>query len=444
MSQPSAVAQPPARLAVRAGASVPGMYLMLLAAWLFDFQSGGEGEGVEIQAFFAAAYVFSSVMLLIGDRATGQRVHGLFTLLVCGGLYLAVGIASGLINGQNPYPILRNGMSVVIYLSAAYFTARVVLASDPAKLRFVLSVFCFLYAIAAYFIFDRTSGGVDFERVRFQIIGASAVGALGYVVLAPLFKLSKIELAAMAANVIILLISVTRSFLLAFGAQAAIFIGQIRRVFSPRLIALGVLGAFALLGLLTYGQNQLIRWSDRILGGGGSGFSEYQTVYTRLSEWEFMLRAWLQSFDHFLFGSGIAEKAYYFLPREAGGGTEFMVGFGHNQIISLIFTAGLVGGLPLVLLQWMHVLRAWRFLRAVIRMPHLRTDAVFLGAWGATIILGHNATNLLASTFSGRGSSLWFGIGTGLLLGAQALFDPANVPRTAQRALPRASRYLPA
>jgi hypothetical protein len=420
------------------------MYILLLAAWLFDFQSGGEGEGVEVQAFYAAAYVFSSVMLLIGDRAAGQRVQGLFALLVCGGLYLAIGIASGLINGQTPYPILRNGMSVVIYLSAAYFTARVVVTSDPAKLRQILSVFCFLYAIAAYFIFDRTAGGIDFEKVRFQIIGASAAGALGYVVLAPLFKLSKIELAAMLANVVILLISVTRSFLLAFGAQAAIFIGQIRRVFSPRLIALGVLGAFALLGLLTYGQSQLLRWSDRILGGGGSGFSEYQTVYTRLSEWEFMLRAWLQSSDHFLFGSGIAAKAYYFLPREAGGGSEFMIGFGHNQIFSIIFTAGLVGGLPLVLLQGVHVWRAWRFLRNAIRLPHLRTDAVFLGAWGATIILGHNATNLLASTFAGRGSSLWFGIGTGLLLGAQALFDPANARQSTPRPAPRASRFLPA
>jgi hypothetical protein len=423
---------------------VPGMFLLLLAAWLFDFQSGSQGEGAEVQAFFAAAYVFSSVMLWIGDRAIGQRVQGLFALMVCGGLYLAVGIASGLINGQDPYPILRNGMSVVIYLSAAYFTARVVLTSDPAKLRHVLSIFCFLYAIAAYFIFDRNAGGIDFEKVRFQIIGASAAGALGYVVLAPLFKLTRIELAAMAANLVILLISVTRSLLLAFGAQAAIFIGQIRRVFSPRLIALGVLGAFALLGLLTYGQNQLIRWSDRILGGGSSNFSEYQTVYTRLSEWEFMLRAWLQSFNHFLFGSGIAAKAYYYLPREAGGDSEFMVGFGHNQFFSIIFTAGLVGGLPLLLLQGAHVLRAWRFLRMVIRMPRLRTDAVFLGAWGATIILGHNATNLLASTFSGRGSSLWFGIGTGLLLGAQALFDPANAPRVAPRATPRASRHLPA
>jgi hypothetical protein len=42
-----------------------------------------------------------------------------------------------------------------------------------------------------------------------------------------------------------------------------------------------------------------------------------------------------------------------------------------------------------------------------------------------------------------RGSSLWFGIGTGLLLGAQAMFDPANRPGAATRAPPRASRYQP-
>ncbi len=443
MSQPSTVARTPARSVARAGGSVPKMFILLLAAWLFDFQSAGEGEGVNVQAYFAAAYVFSLVMLLIGDRASGQSVQGLLSLLGCGALYLAVGIASGLIYGQDPYPILRNSMNVVIYISAAYVTARVVLTSDPARLRLVLSVFCFLYAISAYFIFDRTAGGIDLEKIRFQIIGASAVGALGYVVLAPLFKLSKIEIAGMAANGLIVLLSVTRSFLLVIAAQAAIFVGEIRRVFSPRLIALAVLGAVTLLAVLIYGEQQLTRWSDRILGGG-SKFAEYQTFYTRLSEWEFMLRAWMQSVEHFMFGSGIAAKAFYFLPREAGGGTEFMIGFGHNQHLSIIFTAGVIGGLPLLLLQWSHLFAAWRFLRRVIRLPHLRNDAVFLGAWGATMIIGCNANNLLSSNFTGRSSSLWFGIGTGLLLGAQALFDPANAKPAAPRAPARASRYLPA
>jgi hypothetical protein len=443
MFQSMAAERPTAGSTVRTAAGVPWAFSLLMAAWLFDFRSAGEGEAVNIQGFFAAAYVFALVMLLIGDRSTSKRIHGLSALIACGGLYLLVGIVSSLANGLTPYPILRNSICVAIYLSAAYATARLMVSIDPAKLRQVLAVFCLLFAVSAYFISNLTVGGVDLDRVRFEIIGASAIAALGYVVLAALFKLSKIEIAAMGVNGIILLLSVTRSFLLVLGVQAMVFVGQVRRVFSPRLIAFGLLGMVVLVGVLNYGQNQLTRWSDRILGSGGSDFAEYQTFYTRLSEWEFMLSEWTKSISHFLFGSGISAISIYHLPREIGGGTEFMVGFGHNQHLSMLFTAGLVGGLPLLLLQWFQIFLGWRFLRQAIRLPHLRNDVVFLGAWGATMILGHGALNTVSATFATRGSSLWFGIGTGLLLGAQALFDPANNQRTAPRAPARSSRLLP-
>jgi hypothetical protein len=383
-------------------------------------------------------------MLLIGDRTVGSRIQGLAALMTCGAIYLGVGIASGLLNGQMVYPVLRNSFNVAIYLSAAYVTARVVFTTDPARLRFVLAIFCLLYAGSAYLTFDASAGGVDLEKVRFQIVGASAIAALGYVVLAALFKLTKIEIAATALNGLIVLLSITRTYLLVLLAQAAVYIGQVRKVFSPRLIAAGVLGFVALAGVLTYGQQQVVRWEDRIVGSGGSDFTEYQTVYTRLSEWQFMLTDWTLSPDHFLFGSGIAARTTYYKPRELGTGSEFMIGFGHNQHLSMPFTAGAVGGLPLLFLQWFQAFVAWRFLRHTIRMPHLRGDAVFLGAWGATIILGYLTLNMFSATFTVRGMSLWFGIGTGLLLGAQALFDPDNAPRKAQPAAPRTARYLPA
>lgn len=428
----------------RAAAGVPKMFILLLAAWLFDFQSEGEGQGLAIQGYFAAAYGFAVVMLLIGDRAAGIRIRGLSMLMTCGALYLGVGIGSGILNGQPTYPILRNAFSVAIYLSAAFFTARVVVTTDPARLRQVLALFCLAYAIAAYLILSQVLGGVDLDRARFQIVGTSAVAALGYMPLAALFKLSKVELAALSVNSVIVLFSITRTYLLVLVAQASIFTGQVRRVFSPRLIVVGMLGIVALAGALTFGERQVLRWQERITGSGSSEFTEYQTVYTRLSEWNFMLGDWTKSVENFLFGSGIAARTTYYKPRELGTGSEFMIGFGHNQHLSMPFTAGLLGGIPLLMLQWFQAWLAWRFLRRTISFPQLRNDAVFLGAWGATIVLGYLALNLVSATFTVRGFSLWFGIGTGLLLGAQALFDPANAQRSAPRAPPLASRYLPA
>jgi hypothetical protein len=300
-------------------------------------------------------------------------------------------------------------------------------------------VFCLLYAVSTYLVIGQIGGEVDLDRARYQIVGASAVAALGYVVLAALFKLSKIEMAAMAINGVIVLLSITRTFLLVLFTQALVFVGQVRRVFSPRLIAVGVLGLVALVGVLTFGERQVVRWQERITGSGSSTYIEYQTVYTRLSEWEFMLSDWTKSTDNFLIGSGIAARTTYFKSRELGGGSDFMVGFGHNQHLSMPFTAGAVGGLPLLFLQFFQAWLAWRFLRQTIRSPHLRSDAVFLGAWGAAIVLGYFALNLVSPTFAVRAMSLWFGVGTGLLLGAQALFDPINRPSRAPPTQPRGS-----
>lgn len=420
------------------------MFILLLAAWLFDFQSGGQGAGVDIQAYFAATYIFALVMLLIGDRAGGTRIDGLPALMICGTFYLGVGIASGLVNGQELYPILRNSLNVAIYLSSAFVTARVVVVTEAARLRLILAIFCLLYAAFAYIIFNITAGGIDFERVRYQIVGASAIAALGYVVLTALFKLTKVELAAMAVNGLLVLLSITRTFLLVLAAQATIYVGQARRVFSPRAILAGLVGLAALVGVATFGERQLTRWQDRIFGSGGAEYGEYQSVYTRFSEWDYMWRSWTQSADNFLFGSGIAAKTTYYKPTELGAGSEYMVGFGHNQHLSMTFTAGLLGGIPLLVLQFLQGYLAWRFLRQTIRFPRLRNDVVFLGAWGATMVIGTLALNIVSATFTFRGASMWYGIGTGLLLGARALFDPANAPQAGRATLPRARRYQPA
>jgi hypothetical protein len=157
-----------------------------------------------------------------------------------------------------------------------------------------------------------------------------------------------------------------------------------------------------------------------------------------------MISEWTLSVWRFLFGSGLAARTVYDEASALTGGTGFMIGFGHNLHLSLLFIAGAVGGFPLLFLQWHQVFLSWRFLRRTIAFPDLRNDAVFLGAWGATILLGYFAVNFVSAPFVSRGPSFWFGIGTGLLLGAQARFDPANALRPKQASLPARGRLRPA
>ena len=425
MLERHAITAPLAPAHARPGRRLPLAYSLMIAAWVLDFRSEGQGQGLAIQAVWLSLYLLGLLLFVVSDRQRGLQIRGLPSLLLCGALYLIVAIASGIDYDQPIYPILRNGTSVFVYLSGAYATARVVMTHDPAILRKLLAVFCAVYAVTFFFIFEVTSGGINLSTIRYQIIGTSSIAALGYVTLTLLFRLTYVELAALVANLVILLIAVTRTFLFSFAAQILPLLIEFRRVFSPRLALVGLAGIAVFLGVSQFGGGQVVRWEDRLAGRDAHDVG-YQTYFTRLEEWEYMYGEWTSTGSKFMLGAGLAAQTKYHNVRAAGGNEENMIGFGHNQHLSLLFDAGVIGGIPILLVQFLQAALALRFLRRVVQFRGRRSDVLFLGAWGATIVLGNVAANFLAASFVLRGLALWYGIGTGLLLGAQARFDPAN------------------
>ena len=409
-----------------ASGAVPWSFLLLVAAWLPDFQSASAGQGLAIQLTLLGIYAFALAVFAVARIGSPERISGLGALVVLGVNYLAVGVLSGLARGDSIYPMLRNALGVFVYLTAAWSTAKVMLEAHPARLRQGLAWLCLPYALAAFVIFNTMSGGVDFTRVRYQIIGTSSLAALGLLVTFAMFRLSPVQVVTMVANLAILLVSVTRTFLVVLMAQGLIVLTGLRHVVSKRLFVAGL----AIIGLvgtaLVFAGDQVARWQARLGGAGGSETVRDQTFFTRLSEWEFMVSSWTGSLGNFLFGSGFAARTQFFEPRELGGREQFMIGFGHNQHLSMLFNGGLLGGMPLlVLMVWFGWLSI-RFLRNAARARRRDSHVIFLGAWGATIVIGALVSDFFAASFILRGQALWYGIGTGLLLGAQARFDPAN------------------
>lgn len=428
MLQTSASTHRPGGAMAPAAYGVPKTFVLLALAWLLDFPSERAGADLNIQAFFAGLYLLSLTLFVAGERDTDKRIAGLLPFMALGAIYLVVTVTVGLLNNQPTYAVLRNALTVFVYFSATYVTARVVMTSEPSRLRPVLAWICLAYVVANLLMANLRSGGLDFLQVRYQIIGVSANAALGYIVLTLIFRLSRAEWISMIVNGIIILLSITRSYLLVVLAQFLVLTGLLHKTFSPRIIGFGMLALGALAGAGIFAQAQLFRWQSRLFGLGSKN-TESWTLQTRLSEWNFMYDEWTGSLSQFFLGSGIAAETRYFLPAELGGAAEYMIGFGHNQHLSMLFTGGILVGLPLMIMQFRQGLKGWRFVRQAIRYPHLRDDAVFLGAWGGVTVIGCLAISFVDPIFSYRGDALWYGIGAGLLLGAAARFDPANAPR---------------
>lgn len=409
-------------------ARLPWLFAIMIGAWAFDFQSAGQGQGLGIQSIFLGTFLGAFALFVALERSSPIRIPGLLPVLAAGALYLTVGISAGLINSQPIYPLLRNAASVLVYLIATYATARTLAVNRPAVVRQLLAVFCLTFLVARPVIYSILQGGIDLETVRFQIIGGSAVAATGYIALSMLFRLRAVELATIVVNLAVLVFAVTRTFLVVLMVQAVASLDEARRLLNPRLV-IGVAGAvLALVAIFTLDRDQAERWGDRLGTSGRSGNIEFQTWYTRTSEWEFMLREWTASSRNLMIGSGFAAQTKYFLGSDYGARSENMTGFGHNQHISMLFNGGILGGLPLLIVMWINAWRGLRFLRKVARHADQRGDLAFLGAWGAMIVLGVLASDFLSASFSARGTALWYGIGTGLVLGVLACFDPGNAP----------------
>lgn len=396
------------------------LYGLLVAAWMFDFQSEGAGQGLAIQSFILIGYLTFLAGFFLATWPHRGRIPGVAPLIICTLVYLLTAVVSGLSRGQDPYALFRHALTILVYLSSAYATARMVVQGSPALLRRVLGWLCLGYAISAFIIVLIFQGGVDISTVRYQIQGSSSIAALGLITLALVFKLSRVEVVAGAINAAMVFLSVTRTSLLVVAAQGILLIPEFRRVLRPRLLVVISAGICLLATFLMYGGESADRWVQRLFVRWDFG-GEDPTYLTRLHEWQYMWDEFLSSADKFLFGSGLAAETYYWLPKEvAGGGDFYSIGFGHNQHLSLLFTAGMFGGFPLLLLQFMQGWQGgWLFAKTRLMVAG-HSELMFLGAWGATIVLGTLVGNFVFSCFISRGFSLWYGVGTGLLLGSLA------------------------
>jgi hypothetical protein len=146
--------------------------------------------------------------------------------------------------------------------------------------------------------------------------------------------------------------------------------------------------------------------------------------------------------DTFLLGNGLAAETEYWNPKSVGGGREYDIGFGHNQHLSMLFVAGFMGGGPILLIQFIQFFAAIQMLYRMAGRNQPWSDSMLLGAWGAASVIGYVVGGFLAPTFAGRGAAVWYGVGTGLMLGAQAQFDPRNAHVFGAMALPAPLREI--
>ena len=400
-------------------------YFFMCYAWIFDFRSEGAGSSFATQQFFIIIYLVSFLNFFVSYTNIGVKIRGLSITILLSLLFILIGTVSGLLADQDYYLIFRNAANIFIYLTMVYATSKIIVSYGQQKLVDYFILMTFLYSVSTFIIYYIRQGGIDFQTVRYQIIGSSTIAASALIFLSIIYRIPLLGYVAIISSSVIIFVSVTRSYIIIAISQSFPFIRNIRTVAGIREIILAFLLITSIPSIYIYTEFVSNRWTERISARSNAEDID-PTLYARIDEWTFMINETFKSPVNVFFGSGFAAETEYYLPDDISKSRESDIGYGHSNHLSLIFIAGFFGGGPLLILHFLQFIASFRFIGSVIRGRIKDSDVLFLGAWGSLIIIGTFVGNILASTFTNRSTSLWYAIGTGLFLGGRACFDPQN------------------
>lgn len=394
-------------------------YTAMIASWILDFKSDGAGQGLASQGIFGAFYVISAIAVAILNKLKIQG-NSIFFLFVVTLNFLAIAMFVSSTLGQYSYNTTRNAIPIIIYITSAYASYCLILdmVDHLDVLRKFIGCAALTYMISTFIVVSMSKAGVDLDTVRYQIIGGSVVFGVSYAMMMMRFRLIFVETMVVFITIIIVALSVTRTWIVVFALEFFIMLAFSAKISRKLVFRLSVVGIILVIGvgaLQLSGVPVLDRWSQRMLS---NQFSVDPTLLSRDRQNNFMIESIAA---RPFFGSGLSGESEFWLEKSLGGSGSVSTayGFGHNQHISLIFIGGFLGGGPLLLLQCWQLISAIKFMSRTRRSKE--TNLVFFGVLGGLVICGTMTYGMLGGTFGDRELTLWYGVGTGLFLATQAV-----------------------
>jgi hypothetical protein len=276
-------------------------------------------------------------------------------------------------------------------------------------------------------------GGLHLSTSRFEFLSGAAIPALAILVIGAISRFGLWDLLIAFSNLVVVLVSVTRTEIAVLAGQAlSIIIGSPSLVFRPSIMKKVVLALLLVSSVfvldLAANTGLTSRWTVRLFASKSAGSDV--TALTRSAETHFMIGAMTSSVRSFLVGNGLAARTSL-TGADAVKAANIVgddcvsfhsIGFGHNNHVSLLFIGGLMFGGPLLLITFLNGFSALRLIRRILTTEPLDQPESNIALWGALIVIGMLAYGCLAGTLSDRTTSLWYGIGTGMLFWSRQFF----------------------
>jgi hypothetical protein len=412
-----------------------------ILVWAVDFKSSTSGGGAAIQGVILVTYVLAACFLALSALRRGIGAGPLWLLVAAVAIFILESSVVGLSNGQDPYAIFVNVIPPLIFASAGVITYMTLVTTqkNPGAFVNMLRYACLIFVIAHIMIILVTRGKISLSESRYEVLSAATIPALAIIPIGLMKRLSRLDIGIFSLNLVVSLVSVTRTLIFVLVLQiTTVFAARPSTILKPSTLkGFSVFGASLLLVLaldLAAGTGLATRWFQRITISQTAGADP--TSLTRRAEVKFMLSRFTDSTDTLLFGNGLAALTSLTGP-EARQAAQMVgeasvnlhsVGFGHENYVSILFIAGLLGGGGLLVIQFLNGIQAFALLRRFDSFDLSTQEAeAHIGAWGSLIVIGALAVGFFGGSLADRDLSVWYGIGTGMLYWARGILKAPAV-----------------
>jgi hypothetical protein len=395
------------------------VFLIFTAPVLFHYRAVNPTTATTVAQgiIFATSCCAGIFAVFNSSRSTGGRIFWLNITSTF--LFVVSAITVAIARGQDPAEIYKNSAPLTNFFFALCVCK---FAHDQGVdlnkawrwiVQFSVAAVVVRFALA---IFVR---GVDLATARYEILSGAAPLLLAMLVATLLYGRLSRYMPALIANLLLIIMSVTRTYLFMFAATFAFgAIAGARRVINARTLTTAIVAILvtivggALLNTALPGS-PIERWTERLFTAQATaGFD--LTEVSRRAENAYQFRAIRSSADSMLVGQGLGARSYMdadvarplYTWLNINHDQFSSAAFGHNNFISVIFVGGILFGGFLIYAQIYNVVIAFRML-------HLEKDYLL-----ATIPLAYFAYfsfGFFGGTFGDRQVALIFGLCVGML-----------------------------
>ncbi|MER2520298.1 MAG: hypothetical protein ABTQ34_06385 [Bdellovibrionales bacterium] len=412
--------------------SVIILFLFSILIWAFDFKAANSGEGALFQAPLLFSYFLAFFLILNKMFSQKIKIRPLVPLAIIAGFFIVPSAVMGLFYQQNTWILFTNSIPSVILVMAAISTFCALSSTkDYESLLSKMQWACLISVVIHFCVVAFFQKLVDLSGSRNADIANAMISPIfALLVISLLRGFTRLSFVLSCLGLTMLLLSVYRSQLLIIILLTLFcFIASSKSFFRKRLLQ----GFVIFLGLgfvLVFIDNclpvsYLEIWFHRLTSVSRNGGVD-PTSLTRIAEYRFMFDAITDSFEHFMFGNGLAAQTSLIGRESALAAT--MVGwdgvlfhsngFGHNSYLSLIFIGGMVFGLPFASFLLLTGFKGGIILREVLSknpMDKNENAKLFLAGWGLLIMLVELIAGFQGGSLGQRPSCAWWGIGIGFL-----------------------------